>query len=100
MIYHDLPFNSMGVFHGYVSLPEGMVVSKVIGVPPVIIHFILGIFHEISHPYIVWGYPHVRKLLYNGDIMSTYAYESKYKAPIHTLNPQADPYPSSIPKSR
>ena len=63
----DLPFDSMVVFHGYVSLPEGMVVSKVIGVPPDIIHFILGIFHEINHPYIVWGYHNFRKLLYNGE---------------------------------
>ena len=33
---------------------------------------------------------------------STFIYgcESKYKAPIHTLNPQADPYPRSIPKRR
>ena len=29
-----------------------------------------------------------------------YGYESKCKAPIHTLNPQADPYPRSIPKRR
>ena len=29
-----------------------------------------------------------------------YGYESKWKAPIHTLNPQADPYPRSIPKRR
>ena len=29
-----------------------------------------------------------------------YGCESKCKAPIHTLNPQADPYPRSIPKRR
>ena len=29
-----------------------------------------------------------------------YGYESKCKAPIHTLNPQADPYPRSIPKTQ
>ena len=29
-----------------------------------------------------------------------YGCESKWKAPIHTLNPQADPYPRSIPKRR
>ena len=29
-----------------------------------------------------------------------YGCESKYKAPIHTLNPQDDPYPRSIPKRR
>ena len=37
-------------------------------------------------------------------IMYTHIYiygcESKCKAPIHTLNPQADPYPRSIPKRR
>ena len=32
--------------------------------------------------------------------MSRYGCESKYKAPIHTLNPQDDPYPRSIPKRR
>ena len=33
-------------------------------------------------------------------VIYIYGCESKCKAPIHTLNPQADPYPRSIPKRR
>ena len=32
--------------------------------------------------------------------LESHGCESKCKAPIHTLNPQADPYPRSIPKRR
>ena len=39
--------------------------------------------------------------VFNGKIyIYIYGCKSKYKAPIHTLNPQADPYPRSIPKRR
>ena len=45
------------IFYSYIKLPEGnMVVSEVIGIPPVIIHFGLG-FSLINHPASYWGTP-------------------------------------------
>ena len=55
-------------------------------------------YPTLSYPILsyILSYP----ILSISTYLSIYGYESKCKAPIHTLNPQADPYPRSIPKPK
>ena len=75
----------MAMFNSYVKLPEG-----------------ISFYHFVGNMTGWWFQTEKSWKIYL--LVSTFdkhiVEKSKCKAPIHTLNPQADPYPRSIPKRR